>query len=32
MIHNEATKGVYIDKKERVKPNSSSNHNTDEPD
>ena len=32
MINNETTKEVYIDKQERIKPNSSSNHNTDEPD
>ena len=30
MVCNEITKEVYIDKSERVKPNSSSNHNTDE--
>ena len=30
MINNEITKEVYIDKPERAKPNSSSNHNTDE--
>ena len=30
MIYNEITKEVYIDKPERAKPNSSSNHNTDE--
>ena len=30
IIYNEITKEVYIDKPERVKPNSSSNHNTDE--
>ena len=30
MIYNEITKEVYIDKPERTKPNSSSNHNTDE--
>ena len=29
MIYNEITKEVYIDKPERVKPNSFSNHNTD---
>ena len=28
----EPTKKVYIDKQERIKPNSSSNHNIDEPD
>ena len=32
MIYNEITKEVYIDKPERAKPNSSSNHNTDESD
>ena len=31
-IYNKTTKEVYIDKQERVKPNSSSNHNTDELD
>ena len=30
MVYNEITKEVYIDKPERAKPNSSSNHNTDE--
>ena len=30
MEYNEITKEVYIDKPERAKPNSSSNHNTDE--
>ena len=30
MIYNEITKAVYIDKPQRAKPNSSSNHNTDE--
>ena len=30
IIYNEITKEVYIDKPERVKPNSSSKHNTDE--
>ena len=30
IIFNEITKEVYIDKSERVKPSSSSNHNTDE--
>ena len=29
MIYNKITKEVYIDKPERVKPNSFSNHNTD---
>ena len=32
MANNGTTKEVYIDKQERVKPNNSSNHNTDEPD
>ena len=31
-MHNKTTKEVYISKQERVKPNSSSNHNTDELD
>ena len=30
MVYNEITKEVYIDKPKRAKPNSSSNHNTDE--
>ena len=30
MVYNEITKEVYIDKPKRTKPNSSSNHNTDE--
>ena len=30
IVYNEITKEVYIDKPERAKPNSSSNHNTDE--
>ena len=32
MIYNETTKEVYIDKQKRIKPNSSSNHNTDKLD
>ena len=30
IVYNEIKKEVYIDKPERAKPNSSSNHNTDE--
>ena len=29
MVYNEITKEVYVDKPERAKPNSFSNHNTD---
>ena len=32
MKYNEATEEVYIDKQERIKSKSSSNHNTDKPD
>ena len=30
IVYNEITKEVHVDKPERAKPNSSSNHNTDE--
>ena len=29
MIYNEITNEIYINKQEKIKPNSSSNHNTD---
>ena len=32
MVYNETTKEVCIDKQERIKPNSSSDCNTDKPD
>ena len=32
MIYNETTKEVYIDKQERIKPESSNNYDTDRPD
>ena len=32
MIYNETTTEVYIDKQERIKPESSNNHDTDRPD
>ena len=32
MRYNETTAGVYIDKRERIKSESSNNHNTDRPD
>ena len=32
MIYNETTRKVYIEKQERIKPESYNNHNTDGPD